>query len=115
MTKQQITSFNFKNMPIRIVEHKGEPWFVAVDVCRALNIQVKSNGEVNVTQALKNLDKNELTLSKKEGIHRGNPKTNLISESGLYKLIMRSNKPEAKAFQNWVVISWARRKWPQVT
>lgn len=36
------------------------------------------------------------------GIVRGNPTVAIISESGLYKLVMRSDKPEAKAFQDWV-------------
>ena len=59
-------------------------------------------GLTNPTKALKSLDddeKNTLTFS--EGI-RGNPEKNIINESGLYSLIFRSNKPEAKKFRKWV-------------
>jgi len=88
-------TFTFNNNQIRIIEQNGEPWFVAVDVCRVLGIS-------NVTDALRPLNTDENTLGKIEGIRRGNPKTNITSESGLYKLIMRSNKPGAKVFQDWI-------------
>lgn len=79
-----------------------EPWFVAVDVCRALNIQVRKNGAVNAGNATRALNEDEVTLQKMVGF-RG-PAAQVISESGLYKLVMRAHRsnPEAKAFQDWV-------------
>ena len=73
----------------------GEPWFVAADVCRALQIG-------NPTMALTRLDEDEKALSNIEGLSRGNDKGNIVSEAGLYSLILRRRKPEAKAFKRWI-------------
>ena len=73
----------------------GEPWFVAADVCKALQIG-------NPTMALTRLDADEKALSSIEGLSRGNDKGNIVSEAGLYSLILRSRKPEAKAFKRWI-------------
>jgi prophage antirepressor-like protein len=89
--------FNFQSNEVRTVTRDGEPWFVAADVCAVLDLK-------NVTMALRHLDDDENTLSIIEGIHSaaGNPEVNIISESGLYALILRSRKPEAKKFRKWV-------------
>ena len=76
---------------IRVVEQNGEPWFVAADVCRALDIG-------NPTQALTRLDDDEVTLISNEG----GREINFVSEPGLYSLVLGSRKPEAKAFKRWV-------------
>ncbi len=83
-----------------MVEIDGNPWFVSADVCRALNIHLDSQGYVNTTNALRKLAPEEITLHPIGG-QRGLP-VNCISESGLYKLVMRSDKAKAKAFQDWV-------------
>ena len=72
----------------------GEPWFVAKDVCNAL-------GLANVGQAVLNLDGDEkgITIADTLG---GQQKLITISESGFYRLVLKSRKPEAKAFQRWV-------------
>lgn len=80
---------------IRVVYRDGDPWFLAADVCRALDIG-------NPTMALTRLDTDEKALSNIEGLSRGNDKGNIVSEAGLYSLILRSRKPEAKAFKRWV-------------
>ena len=94
----EIKLFNFGNSAVRVVMY-GTPqaaWFVAKDVCDIL-------GYANVTDTLnKHLDADERnTLSIREG-NRGNPVVNIISESGLYCLILRSNMPKAKEFRKWV-------------
>ena len=89
----QLTSFDFNTLTVRVIEHKGQPWFVAADVCKALGIQKPS-------MAVKPLDESEKRKSDLP-LGRGSAPT-LISESGLYKLIMRSDKPEARTFQDWV-------------
>lgn len=76
---------------IRAVEKDGEPWFVAADVCRVLDIG-------NPTQALARLDDDEVTLTSNEGGHE----MNIINEPGLYSLVLGSRKPEAKAFKRWI-------------
>ncbi|MFG1419928.1 Rha family transcriptional regulator [Xanthobacter sp. V0B-10] len=79
----------------------GAPWWVASDVCRALGVYVYG-GKVNVTEAMKKLQADEVWFDRIE-LTAGYPRKHaLVSESGLYKLIMRSDKPEAWAFQGWV-------------
>ena len=72
----------------------GEPWFVAVDVCRALELE-------NTARSLSRLDDDE------KGVHSMNTlggiqRMSVVSESGLYSLILGSRKPEAKAFKRWI-------------
>lgn len=66
---------------------------MAKDACDVLTIK-------NVTDTTKNLDQIEVKERTLPG-QQGRP-SKLIAESGLYKPIMRSDKPEAKAFQDWV-------------
>lgn len=84
---------------VRTIERNGLPWFVGKDVCDCLELG-------NTTEALRGLDDDEkFTLSNPEGNPRaGIPlELNIISEPGLYSLILRSRKPEAKAFKRWLV------------
>lgn len=89
-----------RGFDLRVVTIDGEPWFVAKDVCIALGFHTKSDGSVNTTHALRHCDATEITTRHLSG-NRGSD-LKLISESGLYKLIMRSDKPQAKPFQDWV-------------
>lgn len=76
---------------LRTIEKDGEPWFVATDVCKALEIG-------NPSQAMVRLDLDEKdTLISNEG-----RQMNIVSESGLYSLVLSSRKKEAKAFKRWV-------------
>lgn len=76
---------------IRALSVDDDPWFVAKDVCDALDL---SNPSVAVS-ALDDDERAKFNLGRQG-------ETNIISEPGLYKLVMRSRKPEAKAFQRWV-------------
>ena len=76
---------------VRVLEIENEPWFVAKDVCDILELS-------NPSVALKNLDEDERT--KLNLGRQGN--TNLINESGLDALVVRSRKPEAKKFRKWI-------------
>ena len=89
-------NFEFDTTTIRVIEIEGEPWFVAPD---ALNAMGYTQG--NYASIRRKLGDNE------KGVKRiptlGGPQNvSVISESGLYKIIMRSDKPEARAFQDWV-------------
>lgn len=77
---------------IRVIQIDGEPWFVAADVCRALDIS-------NPTDAIKRLDDDE-----RARFNLGHPmnETNCVNEPGLYSLVLGSRKPEAKAFKRWI-------------
>ena len=79
---------------VRSILIDGDPWFVAADVCKALEIE-KTN------RALSRLDDDE------KGAHSvstpgGRQRMSIISESGLYSLILGSRKPEARAFKRWI-------------
>ena len=79
---------------IRIVEREGEPWFVAADICRA--------PEIGDTQsALRRLHDDE---KGKDSIRTlgGEQEMLVVSEPGLYALVLGSRKSEAEAFQRWV-------------
>ena len=80
---------------VRVLNINNEPWFVAADVCRALEIG-------NPSDALSRLDEDEKALVSIEGLSRGNNKGNIINEPGLYSLVLGSRKPEAKEFKRWV-------------
>lgn len=82
---------------VRVVMREGEPWFVAKNVCECLELG-------NVTEALRGLDDDEKVQLETNIINPevGGRGTLLISEAGLYSLILRSRKPEAKAFKRWV-------------
>ena len=75
-----------------ILDENGEPWFVASDVCKSLEIK-------NTTDALKRLDEDE-----KSRFNLGLPggATNVVNEYGLYNLILASRKKEAKHFRKWI-------------
>lgn len=97
--------------PVRVVEIDGDPWFVAADVCKALDVHMTTRrGKyriANTTAVVAKLAYDEVqTLSAhRMGTQMGPgraAKLIAISESGLYKLIMRSDKPVAKPFQDWV-------------
>lgn len=83
---------------VRIVIRNGNPWFVAKNVCECLELG-------NVTEALRGLDDDDEKVQLETNIINpevGGRGTLLISEAGLYSLILRSRKPEAKAFKRWV-------------
>lgn len=83
----------------RTMEINGEPWFVLVDACRMLDIK-------NASDAAGRLDDDEkMTIALNEGqsgVRGGARSMTLINESGLYSLILRSDKPEAKRFKKWI-------------
>lgn len=89
-----IKKFTFApGLELRVIDRNGEPWFVAKDVCAAL---VLSNPTVAVRQHVDSDDWSNLKL--------GEPPRHqlIVNESGLYAMILKSRKPEAKAFKKWV-------------
>lgn len=80
---------------IRVVMREGEPWFVAADVCKALEVE-------QVTNAVRRLDDDEKALISIKGISRGNDQATVINEAGLYSLVLSSRKSEAKTFRRWI-------------
>ncbi|MXN52002.1 BRO family protein [Shinella sp. AETb1-6] len=100
----ELRTFNFHGIELRILIKGREPWFMAVDAIDALGLRAKQGSS---KQYLSGLDDDERFLvgrSMVEQVHISFPNrgATFISESGLYKLIMRSDKPEARKFQDWV-------------
>lgn len=93
----EIQKFDFKGASLRtLTDEAGEPWFVAKDVCDILEL-------TNPAVALQSLDDDEKTnLSNSYVWSEPGRRPLIISEPGLYRLVMRSRKPEAKEFQRWV-------------
>lgn len=97
---RDLVVLRFDSVNVRVVYLNGDPWFVAKDVCAALEL---TNSRMAL-QALDDDESNTVTLT--YGI-RGNPNHSVVSESGFYKLIARSRKAAtpgtfAHRFSNWV-------------
>ena len=92
--KDEIQLWNYEGSSVRTIQKDGEPWWVLADVCKALEI---SNSR-NVVNRLEPFEK---------GVHLvdtlgGAQEMTIINESGLYAVILRSDKPQAKPFRKWV-------------
>lgn len=92
----KVTIFKYEeNKPVRIMNINGEPWFVLKDVCDALGLSTPA-------RVAERLDSDEVSQAHLiDSVGRSQEMT-IISESGLYNVILRSDKPEAKPFRKWV-------------
>lgn len=86
--------FNYNGNEVRTVQKDGELWWVLRDVCAVLGIG-------NATDVFGRLDNDEKGVGQIETLG-GKQNMNIINESGLYNVILRSDKPEAKPFRKWV-------------
>lgn len=92
---ESLQLFNFEGQDLRvIVGDDGEPWFVAADVARALGYR----DAANAVRCLKDHHRGTRSVSTPSGVQR----MTVVSESGLYRLVMRSDLPAAEPFQEWV-------------
>lgn len=90
-----VAVFNFDDVVVRaVIGENGEPWFVATDVCKALE-------HSDTSMAVRRLDADEKGTSI-VCTKSGDQRVLVINESGLYSLILTSRKPEAKRFKKWV-------------
>ncbi|MEV0191662.1 Bro-N domain-containing protein [Kitasatospora purpeofusca] len=106
------SSFPVTGQPIRVVMIDGEPWFVTADVCRILGRTNPSEARRIVKpEDMRTVNLRSNTLRNSEGIGvsagqkpygPGNPVLGVVNEAALYTLIMRSTKPNAQPFQEWV-------------
>lgn len=88
---QELKIFENPNFgEIRVTEKDGEPWFVAADVCKALDIS-------NSRDAVARLDDDEKGVVLTDTLG-GKQNVTTVNEAGLYALVLGSRKPEAKAF-----------------
>ena len=94
MTNNLLQVYTYKEHHVRTTEIDGEIWFVAADVCEILEL-------TDVSMATRSLDEDEKGTSK-VCTPGGKQDMTIISEAGVYALVMKSRKPEAKQFSRWV-------------
>ena len=90
----ELQIFNYNGNEVRTVQIDGEPWWVLKDVCGVLDLS-------DTNKTAERLEPDELTRIK---FVSGGQKREMVcvNESGLYNVILRSDKPEAKPFRKWV-------------
>jgi prophage antirepressor-like protein len=91
-----LTTFNLNTATVRVVTMNDQPWFVAADISRCLGWSAGTLGNNFANLAA---DEKGVEVIDTPG---GPQRLRLVAESGLYKLIMRSDKHETRAFQDWV-------------
>ena len=89
-----IQVFTYQSSEVRTVELNGEPWFVLKDVCEVLGIS-------KYRDVAERLDDDERAPVRVDTLG-GAQEMTAVNESGLYNVILRSDKPEAKPFRKWV-------------
>lgn len=87
----ELKVWNYNNSEVRTVNINNEPWWVLTDVCKVLELS-------NATKVAQRLEEDERSNFK---LGRQGEAT-IINESGLYSVILRSDKPQAKPFRKWV-------------
>lgn len=87
--------FTYNSNEVRTVEMNGEPWFVLKDVCEVLGLSTPA-------RVAERLDSDEVSQAHLIDSMGRKQSTYVINESGLYNVILRSDKPEAKPFRKWV-------------
>lgn len=90
-----LTQFTYGSQPVRTMSRGGEPWFVLADICKVLSIV----NPRNVTARLREQDMNTVRLA--DGTP-GNPNRTIVNESGMYDVILRSDKKVALDFRYWI-------------
>lgn len=91
----EIQIFNYNSNEVRTVQQNGEPWFVLSDICKVLGL----GSPHKVADRIDGDERNQIPVIDSLGRAQ---ETTVISESGLYAVILRSDKPEAKPFRKWV-------------
>lgn len=91
MNTNKIKVWNYENSEVRTIEKDGEPWFVLSDICKVLGLTSphKIADRLDTDEKGRNLIP---TLG-------GNQEMTIVNESGLYAVILRSDKPQAKPFR----------------
>ena len=95
MQKELIQIFNYGSNQVRVMMKDNNPWFVAKDLCEILDIKwAGQHALIGISEKNKGIEK----FSTPGGMQA----MLVVSEAGMYRLIMRSTKPEAEKFQDWI-------------
>lgn len=91
----ELQVFSYEGKEIRTIQRNGETWWVLKDVCGVLGLS-------NARMIADRLDEDDVSLAYVTDSMGRQQQTNIVNESGLYNVILRSDKPEAKKFKRWV-------------
>lgn len=91
----EVIPFEFGDLPVRVVMLDGKPWLVAADICAGLEI-------LDTRQAVERLDPEDRCQIPVLDARNVQQSMWAINESGLYDLIIRSDKPAARPFRRWI-------------
>lgn len=95
MNENEVQVWNYEGAEVRTVQIDGEPWFVLADICRELELSTPA-------RVAERLEKDGVSQTHTIDRMGREQKTTIINESGLYTVILRSDKPQAKPFRKWV-------------
>lgn len=98
----ELQLFNFQDNQVRVVEIDGNPWFVAVDVFKALDITWTGSQSLEKISEIWKTQYADVSPQETPDLVQIPNNTWIINESAVYKVAFRSNKPEAEAFTNYV-------------
>lgn len=93
-TFSAVETFNFRDYEVRTILVDGEPWFVLADLCKVLDL----GNAAAVKRRLDDADKG-LTRINTPG---GDQNVGIVNESGMYDVVLRSDKPQAKELRRWI-------------
>ena len=91
----ELQVFSYEGKEIRTIQRNGETWWVLKDLCGVLGLS-------NARMIADRLDEDDVSLAYVTDSMGRRQQTNIVNESGLYNVILRSDKPEAKKFKRWV-------------
>lgn len=95
MNENEVRVWNYEGAEVRTVQIDGEPWFVLADICRELEIS-------HVKDTATRIDEDDIGQTEVIDRMGRSQKVWIVNESGLYTVILRSDKPQAKPFRKWV-------------
>ena len=90
----QLTPFTYEDQPVRVVTINAEPWFVLADLCKVLNLSQPHRVAARLAGDMKG--RTQMTTP------GGDQEMTIVSEAGMYEVVIRSDKPEAAAFRRWI-------------
>lgn len=90
-----LTPFTYGDQPVRVVTIDGEPWFVLSDLCKVLDLEQVSRVKARLDDALTRINPIADAWGRTQN-------ATIVSEAGMYEVVIRSDKPEAAAFRRWI-------------
>ncbi|MBM4685632.1 hypothetical protein GS876_21105 [Rhodococcus hoagii] len=90
----QLVPFQYENERVRVLDIDGEPWFVLTDLCRVLGLGTPSRVRDRLAEGVSQTHTLQTAGGPQQMI--------LVSEPGMYEVVIRSDKPEAARFRRWI-------------